>query len=53
VNRQHWFVRRRPDSVASPLHLLQTSSSPSLLCRRPGEVPADRGAWVRGGRMEL
>jgi len=42
VNRQHWFVRRRPDSVASPLHLLRTSPSPSLLRQRTHERPADR-----------
>lgn len=29
-NRQHWFVRRRPESAASPLHLLRTSPFPHL-----------------------
>ena len=42
-----WFVRRQSKSVARALHLLRTSASLSLLCRRARELLADRGAGAR------
>jgi len=37
-SRQHYYVRRQPKSVASALHLLRTSASQRLRCRRAREL---------------